>query len=190
MGEEGQPPVVEPDHPPTLEQQNPWLLRQFFSHSFVALSSYGWYVVTAIFIGVIVWRRVRPLFMKWKKKKEDEQEAAEFHKNPDVFISRELAIEAARQRMQDEYSRAAAAHAVKIKELEEKKQQERLENMEAQMRGEGRSRSKLSTATSVPSSSSPSKPSGKAKLRPEYNPLMGGGGACGYRPARRSGGGG
>lgn len=114
------------------------------------------------------------------------KEAAEYHKNPDKILERERAVDSARLRMQEDYNKRAQLHAEKIKEMEEKKRQDRIEDWDRHQRGEGyRNKTKLNIA-SEPSTSTTAKASGKPRLRPEYNPLTGeGGGSSRYRPDRR-----
>lgn len=190
---------VEGLHPSTLNPQAPVAVSQLIYTVTSLVASYGWYVVGASFLGYFLWIRLRPKVEQWKEQRERDQDAAELHKNPDKILARERAIDAARLRMQEEYDRCAVAHAEKVKENEEKKRQERIEDWERHERGEGyRNKSRYTASPSVGSTSpatpsaSNSKPSGKPKLRPEYNPLTGqGSGVCRYRPDRRgpSGGG-
>ncbi|XP_063585024.1 selenoprotein S-like isoform X1 [Penaeus indicus] len=181
---------VEGLHPSSLHPQTPQIISQFIYNVMTLITSFGWYVVGLSALGYFLWLRLRPKVNQWKEQRERDQEAAELHKNPDKVLARERAIEAARQRMQEEYNKRAIAHAEKVQEVEEKKRQERIEDWERHERGEGyrnKTRHTAAPAAAVPGpSASQSKPSGKPRLRPEYNPLTGeGGGSCRFRPDRR-----
>ncbi|XP_047493336.1 selenoprotein S-like isoform X2 [Penaeus chinensis] len=183
---------VEGVHPSSLHPQTPQIISQLIYNVMTLITSFGWYVVGLSALGYFVWLRLRPKVNQWKEQRERDQEAAELHKNPDKVLARERAIEAARQRMQEEYNKRAVAHAEKVQEVEEKKRQERIEDWERHERGEGYRNKTRHTGTAAPAavvpgpSASQSKPSGKPRLRPEYNPLTGeGGGSCRFRPDRR-----
>ncbi|MPC28463.1 hypothetical protein E2C01_021670 [Portunus trituberculatus] len=87
MGEPEQV-IAEPDeqeleglHPPTLEQKNPTLVTSLVTKVLSFLIGYGWYVVGFMLVGFIAWNHLEPKIKRWLKKREDDQEAAEYHKN-------------------------------------------------------------------------------------------------------------
>ncbi|KAF2347202.1 Selenoprotein S [Trinorchestia longiramus] len=108
---------------------------------------------------------------------------------PDVLLQREAAIESARLRMQQQLDEASRAHAIKMKLREEEKRKERLakqdggHTLRTPPSGASTSADTCSLRPKGTGDSSKKKPS----LRPEYNPLLGGGSFAGYRPPRRGG---
>lgn len=190
-------------HPHTLNQQNPWVITQVFTSVVTLIASNGWYALGLLIVAYLIWIKIQPKVASWLKKRENDREAAAYHKDPDKFLAKERAIDAARQRMQERYNQSAASWAEKQKEKEEKRRQERIEGWERNNVEAGQRIGSRPNATAAPtapaatasgSTSNNKKKSGKAKLKPEYNPMagdVGGGGSCRWRPDRRgpSGGG-
>ncbi|XP_037779165.1 uncharacterized protein LOC119575590 [Penaeus monodon] len=108
---------VEGLHPNSLHPQTPQLISHFIYNVMTLITSFGWYVVGLSALGYFLWLRLQPKVNQWKEQRERDQEAAELHKNPDKVLARERAIEAARQRMQEEYNKHAVAHAEKVQEV-------------------------------------------------------------------------
>ncbi|KAK8385992.1 hypothetical protein O3P69_010621 [Scylla paramamosain] len=204
MGEPEQV-IAEPDeqelegiHPPTLEQQNPALITYLVTRVLSFLTAYGWYAVGFLLVGFIAWTRLEPKIKRWLKKREDDQEAAEYHKNPDILLARHQALDVARQRMQEKYNKAAYESLEKKKVREEKMREDKIAEWERMQSGKGhklkdKSSASVSDANSTSSNSAKDKPATKPRMRPEYNPLTGDTGAssCRWRPTGRgpSGGG-
>ncbi|XP_042209927.1 selenoprotein S A-like [Homarus americanus] len=183
-------------HPPTLQQQSPWFLSYLITKVIAAIASNGWYALGFLLLGYILWRIVEPKFQLWLKKQKEYQEYAEYHKDPDTVLARERALDEARKRMQEKYNEEAQIKAAKFLEQEEKRRLERIEEWERHKRGEGywnKNRSGASgTSPAAQGNTSSDKPSGKPRLRPEYNPLSGDGigETRGWRPQRSLSGGG
>lgn len=119
-----------------------------FCHVTICLSSvqhiyasYGWYILGAAILLVYAWSKVKPHYEKWRKRKEEEEYAAQIHKSlyhqqfyifypavifltkgsyfsdPDLFRARQEAITAARLRMQEEHDQQAKLKAERAKEV-------------------------------------------------------------------------
>jgi len=177
-------------HPPTLEQNNPWFLSQvvFYVTSFIVQN--GWFCVGLAIAGYYLWSKFQPKVQELKARRERDNEAAEYHKDPDKFIAKERAIAAARQRMQEEYNKKSEENLELLKLREEQKRQQKLE--ETAHLPVGRRINETNNSASASSNTVNKKDKGKPKLRPEYNPLMGdysSSSSSGWRPSRRTGGG-
>uniref|UniRef100_A0A1B6IX11 Selenoprotein S n=1 Tax=Homalodisca liturata TaxID=320908 RepID=A0A1B6IX11_9HEMI len=101
--------------------------------------------------------------------------------DPDWMRKRQLEMEAARKKMQEEMDAKAALHAAKMKEKEEQRRAELLASTSTkggQRLGSGETSSGSANNTEYTRAA-------KKTYRPEYNPLMGSGGSGGYRPPRR-----
>ena len=155
-----------------------------------------WYVVLLAVILYVIYNRYRDQIearlAEWKRRREEHAEVAAIKKNPDIYRSKMEAMERARRAMQDRYDGQAAAFAERERVREEEKQRERAQELENLMSGKGyRNKVKVEEAQfgdGVRRSEGEQDKAKKKKpqFRPEYNPLMGGGGSSGYRPARRS----
>lgn len=203
MGEPEQV-IAEPDeqeveglHPPSLEQQNPALFTNLFMRVSSFMVSYGWYTLGFLLVGFLTWTRVEPKIKRWLRKRDDDQEAAKYHKNPDILLSRHQALDVARQKMQEQYNKAAYENLEKMKAKEEQTRELKIAEWERMQSGKGhklkdKSSASVSDANSTSSSSAKNKPATKPRMRPEYNPLTGDTGAssCRWRPTSRGASGG
>lgn len=169
--------------PQQAEEPQPWLITQIFTLLMVTISSYGWYCLIAGIAVAILFRKYSPALQSWQRKREEEQEAALYHKNPDIVLAREAALEASRMRMQQEYERNSREAAEKQRIKDEQKRQEKIEVYEAQQRGEGGRTLRSRPETGAPKHTKTDKK--KSTFRQDYNPLLGDGGSCGWRPERR-----
>lgn len=181
-------------HPPTLHQHSPWFISIVVSKVISMIVSIGWYALAILLVGYILWWYLEPRIRQWLRKREISKEAAEYHKDPDKALARERAIDKARQRMQEMYNLQAQKQA-KERELEEKNKEEEKEDLELHKQTkESRPKNRIAEGrlSSASGSNSTTKPSGKPRLRPEYNPLMGdsSGRTCGWRPSQRGSSGG
>lgn len=180
--------VAEEDvHPPTLEQNNPWFISQvvFYITSFVVQN--GWFCIGLAIAGYYLWSKFQPKVQELKARRERDNEAAEYHKDPDKFIAKERAIAAARLRMQEEYNKKSEQHLEVLKLREEQKRQQKLEESAHLPAGRRINETNNSASTST---ATKKQDKGKPKLRPEYNPLMSDySSSSGWRPSRRTGGG-
>ncbi|XP_066975727.1 selenoprotein S-like [Macrobrachium rosenbergii] len=179
-------------HPSSLNQQNPWFISQVITSITSTIEANGWYILGLLILLYIVKINLQPKISAWRRKREEAEELAAVHKDPDRYLERELALDKARQKLQQQYNQNAEQWIEKQKELEEKKRREKVEDWERHERGEGyrnKSRNTASAAAAPASNASSAtgdKKSGKPKLRPEYNPMTGdiGGGSCRWRPDR------
>jgi len=194
MGEAAPPPGFEERvatedevHPPTLEQNNPWFLSQIVYYVIAFVTQNGWFCVGLTIACYYIWTKFQPKVQELRARREQDNEAAEYHKNPDKFIAKERAIAAARQRMQEEYNRKSEQHLEEVKLREEQKLQQRVEENSQLAGGAAR---KLNETNNTASLNKINKTKGKARLRPEYNPLMSDySSSSGWRPSRSTGGG-
>ena len=137
------------------------------------LSAYGWTILFFAVVLNLLWSHFYPKFKKWKEKQEDQKQEEEYKKNPELLLAREEALQKARQKLQEQHDYLSRIFEEKKKLIEEQKRQEKIENYERLMQGK-----------------SMIKPSDNKNVRgPDYNPLMGSGGSCGFRPSRRDMGG-
>lgn len=137
----------------------------------------GWYLVAIL---ISLWYAspyIREKFTSWKRKKDEHEYAAKYHKNPDLLHERLSAVEASRQKMQEEYRQKALIAQEQEKERKEKKKEETAKLLEKES-GSRR------LGNSEDSSSRPTGPKSHS-FRQEYNPLMGDG-SRGYRPPKRT----
>ncbi|XP_034234818.1 selenoprotein S-like [Thrips palmi] len=167
-------------HPETLEQPTPALLSDIFSFVEYIYATFGWYILGFIVLSLYLWSKIQPSYEAWRKKREEDEYAAQIHKNPDLFRARQEAIIAARQRMQEEHDRQAKIKAERAQELEEQKREEWI----ARQTGTGGRRLGNEPSKSCEAVPGPSKKK-DSSFKPEYNPLMGAGSSSGYRPPKR-----
>ncbi|XP_015233834.1 PREDICTED: selenoprotein S isoform X2 [Cyprinodon variegatus] len=146
------------------------------------LSLYGWYLLAAAFTLIL-------LIQQLKKRRSAQQEAVP-HTLLDASLvtKRQEAMEAARQRMQEELDAKAAIFKEKQRQLEEEKRRQKIEEWESMTQGRSSKGHKLSEG-SEEAGSSTTVPKPKTDRKPlrsnDYNPLMGQGGSCTFRPGRR-----
>ncbi|KAJ1520847.1 hypothetical protein ONE63_003935 [Megalurothrips usitatus] len=167
-------------HPEKLEQTTPAIISDTVLFVQYIFSSFGWFILGGTILSLYLWSIAKPHLEKWRKQREEEEYAAQIHKNPDVYRARQEAIEAARLRMQEEHDRLARVKAERVKELEEQKREEWLANQI----GSGGYRLNANTRETSQAQPGPSRKK-DSSFRPEYNPLMGPGGSGGYRPQKR-----
>ncbi|KAK2584505.1 hypothetical protein KPH14_006878 [Odynerus spinipes] len=141
----------------------------YFQMAWAYVASIGWYVIALLGIAWYTYPYIQDKYTKWKMKRDEEEYAAKYHKNPDLLQQRLSGLEAARQKMQEEYQKAAIAAKQKEEERKQKKQEEVSNLLGGQRCGEA--------STSGESKSK--------SLKPEYKPLMGDS-SRGYRPPKHS----
>lgn len=158
------PSGFQPSEEP-VEPQSQNIVLQVVSSLLFIITNYGWHCLILSIACAFAWRKYSPSYHQWRRRKEEEQEAALYHKNPDLLLAKEAAIEKARQRLQEQYSKQSAEHAERQRLRDEEKKKEKVKAHEALVKG----------TTSRP----------KTTFKSDYNPLLGDGGSCSYRPARR-----
>ncbi|XP_069680272.1 selenoprotein S-like [Periplaneta americana] len=171
-------------HPETLKETPPEFVTKwlYFGKSFIEQN--GWYLLGASLLLYYVWVKLQPYIRKWKEDQEERKFAALCHKYPDFIRTRQESLEVARLRLQMEHDKKAEEHAEKVKERETKKREEYLAKQEG--KGPTRLGNRLSDQNSSTDSTSKEQKQPKSTYRPDYNPLMEGGGSGGYRPQRRT----
>merc|ERR1719300_502195 len=132
-----------------------------------------------------------PILEKWSQrqiKREEQEEAAKYKKNPDEFKRKMELMEQARLRMQERYNKDAEAIALKNNELEERKRKKEIQDWDDHLQGKAyKSRAKSGIDREREALEQQARLKGKKGFKPDYNPLMGSGGGGGYRPAPRRG---
>ncbi|KAG8231280.1 hypothetical protein J437_LFUL010318 [Ladona fulva] len=168
-------------HPESLDPTTPKIIIN--SISFV--SDYGWYIIGLVICLLLLWtKKIKPAYVAWKKRMDEREYDAKYHKDPECFRARQETMEIARLRMQLELEKKAQEYLEKQKQVEEAKRQERIADWERHEKGLGY-RSKIRNRHEDDQDQT-KKPQTKPALRPEYNPLMGSGSSSGYRPPRRN----
>lgn len=148
----------------------------YFTMIWTTIESVGWYIVAILIALWFASPSIREKYTKWKLKRDELEYAAKYHKNPDLMQQRLSAVEASRQKMQQEYiEKCALTQAQKDKEEQEKRKKEASKSVNVHGLGQilGSEPDNLS-AEKKPNS-----------FKKEYNPLMGDN-SRGYRPPKRS----
>ncbi|XP_059095703.1 selenoprotein S-like [Tigriopus californicus] len=173
---------AEPTTPPSLPSQILLTFKEVLN---------PWYVVFVAVLAFVIYQRFKDLFdakwARWQRELQERHEQAQLKKNPDLFRAKMEAMEAARRRMQDKYDQESREAVAKMKEREEEKRQQQIQDWENLQQGKGyRNKVKVAEAEFSDGVNRSSQAKKKSAFRPEYNPLMGGaGGSSGYRPSRR-----
>lgn len=123
--------------------------------------NYGWFIFGFGVVVAFSLKKLQPRITAWRKKVEDDEYAAKYHKNPDLIAARLAAQEAHRRKMQEEHDRAAEVNRLKMEEKEKKKREEFLEKQSGSGSGS------------------------KLGFKSDYNPLMGDT-SRGYRATKKS----
>jgi len=144
------------------------------------IQGYGWFIVAFIVFAMYAISKLKPKIDQLKQSAVD----GVFKKTDSNAASqRAEAMARAREKMQEQLNRQAEVAKQKQAEKDEQKRLEKIENHDLAKQG----KSKLKPKDDAPDSSS-LKPGSKPKksLKSDYSPLMGGGGSCAYRPARKT----
>ncbi|XP_071875010.1 uncharacterized protein isoform X2 [Bombus fervidus] len=148
----------------------------YFKTVWTTIASVGWYIIG---ITICIWWAspyILEKYANWKLRKNEQEYAAKYHKNPDLLRERLSGLEASRQKMQEEYYQKCMLA-----------EQERTE------KGNAKGIAKLILDNNVigdrlgkkDNDSPPSTEKKHKSIREEYNPLMGDG-SRGYRPPKRT----
>ena len=76
-------------------------------------------------------------FYAWKERRELQEEAAKYKKNPDEYRSKIEKMEAARMRLQQRYDEDAVKAEEKRVEAEDKKREQEIQEWENHLAGKG-----------------------------------------------------
>lgn len=144
-----------------------------------AIASIGWYLIATVTSLWIASPYIRAKYTSWKNRKYEEEYAAKYHKNPDLLLLQERlsALEASRQKMQQEYYKRCASV-----------QQEGIEKGNAKKVSRlivGDSSVGYKLGGSKGNDQSSLKGNRHGSLKDDYSPLMGDG-SRGYRPPKRT----
>lgn len=173
-----------PDGGVPPENRDPEIVGAIFDTVTGVLQLYGWTILIVVVAVLYIGSKVKP----WLQKHSQQNVTNSYKKMDTGEIQDRLeAMERARLRMQAQHDEEARKFAERQKEKEEEKRSKRLEEWEKHRQGQGY-HSKVRRAPEQPPKPPTVKSQPKKPLKPEYNPLMGGGssGAC-YRPSRRGG---
>ncbi|XP_033204787.2 uncharacterized protein LOC117165509 isoform X2 [Bombus vancouverensis nearcticus] len=152
------------------------LTMYIFLQIWSTIASVGWYIIG---ITICIWWAspyILEKYANWKLRKNEQEYAAKYHKNPDLLQERLIGLEASRQKMQEEYYQKCMLA-----------EEERTE------KGNAKGIPKLILDNNVigdrpgkKNNDSPPFTEKKHKsIREGYNPLMGDG-SRGYRPPKRT----
>lgn len=150
------------------------LLNFYFQMAWAYIASVGWYIVALIGVIWYTYPYIQDKYTNWKIKKDEAEYAAKYHKNSDLLQQRLSAVEASRQKMQEQYLKSTLIAKEKEEERKQKKKEEVNNLLDDDIMSQG-SKDEPSTSKG---------PKSKA-LRRGYNPLMGDS-SRGYRPPKRS----
>ncbi|XP_070548479.1 selenoprotein S-like isoform X1 [Ptychodera flava] len=170
------------------ENETPEAIKESANFVTIFLAQYGWFIVFGIIALIFLKNKFEPSLQKLKKKREDNYYAQ--HYDATTTQARHESMMAARLRMQERYDEDARIAEEERKKKEEQKRKEKIEDWDRHVEGKGYRSKIYKSEQDVPSTSSSTNKDKKPKqqLRQnDYNPLMGGYSAGGYRPSRRSG---
>ncbi|XP_051989720.1 selenoprotein S [Xyrauchen texanus] len=149
----------------------------------VFLSDYGWYL---LFLCVGVYLLIQHL--RKNRSWENQSPSVTANQDPVSVARRQEALQASRQRMQEELDARAAEFKEKQLRLEEGKRRQKIEIWESMKEGKtckGNAKSEHNTEEATSTFLKP-KTDKKSLRNSGYNPLSGdGGGTCSWRPGRR-----
>ncbi|KAL7290036.1 hypothetical protein TKK_0015765 [Trichogramma kaykai] len=141
------------------------------------ITNVGWYIVGTTVILIYAWPFLYKQWLGWKKKKDDYEYDAKYHKNVDLNSKLLLAQHTAREKMEQKYLQDREIAIQKEQAKKMKKQQELLKLQSQLLSDNYRLDSNESKDSTGPS---------KSRLRADYNPLMGSGSSGKYVPPKRS----
>ncbi|KAJ8940315.1 hypothetical protein NQ318_014389 [Aromia moschata] len=139
--------------------------------SFISIfEDYGWYILLFGVVLAYVYHNVLKSYISnFQKYRDDQEYVAKYHKDPDLFVARQVAQQQSAMKLQEKYRKDAEEYQKRLEQKEAKKKEELMKKFN----GDGGQ--KLGSGSQENSS-----------FKPEYNPLMGSGSGSNYRPPRRS----
>ncbi|XP_076754299.1 uncharacterized protein LOC143425432 [Xylocopa sonorina] len=139
----------------------------------------GWYLIAILISFWFASPYIRAKYTSWKQRKYEEEYAAKHHKNPDLLFLQERlsALEASRQKMQEEYyEKCALVQQEGIRKGRAKKVSRLIignnSSIGCKLGSKGNDRSSFTGSR-------------HRSLKDDYSPLMGDG-SRGYRPPKRT----
>uniref|UniRef100_A0A0A9WU01 Selenoprotein S n=2 Tax=Lygus hesperus TaxID=30085 RepID=A0A0A9WU01_LYGHE len=151
----------------------PFMIWNFASSILIA---YGWYLFGLVVLYGAFRHKIEATYMKWRRRRDEFEYAAKYHKDSELARSRMEAVIAAREKMQREHELKAAEAERKRLEREEKKKAERAAALQ-----DGVGPYRVGEASSASGASTSSK-----SLRADYFPLSGDTGSGGYKAPKKS----
>merc|ERR1711892_646659 len=129
-----------PDHIEAAYEEPSTL--DYIKYNVLGYFSNPWAMLILLFLMYKLYRLISPMiteplaerWSQWQQKREEQAEAAEYKKNPDIYKSKMEAMEMARLRMQERYNEDAETMAIKreLKRVLIKK--EKLSNSKPELR--------------------------------------------------------
>jgi len=177
-------------HPKKLVNETPTFLVDSFYSVMYIIQAYGWFILLALAVLYLLYRRFQPHLDSVRSRREQEQELHRYDAN-EVF-RRQEAMDAARRKAQEEYNAQAARFAEERQKKEEEKRKEKIADYERHLEGKGY-RSKYRPPSPSQNQTASASSGGQTKKKTtyrqtDYNPLTGTGGGAGYRPSGSRGG--
>lgn len=184
------PHIVPPELPLTY--------FEYIWYSVVRYFSNPWAFLILLYLVYRLYRLISPLIVDpiverynaWQEKREQYAQAAAFKKDPDAYQAKMEAMEAARMRMQARYDQDAEVERMKREQKEAMKREQDIQDWSDHQQGKGyknRAQPKVDKEREALEQQARIKGKKGFGAKPDFNPLMGGGGGSGYRPAPRRG---
>jgi len=181
----------DPTSGPTANSNPDWLFNGVYAVIDVVQTN-GW-ILLIVLIGLWFAKQKLEEYLKEKRRRDGDAAHA---KDPDELLDLQLRREDRIRRLQEQQDAAAALAAEKQQEKEDKERKERIQEYDDFLSGKGykpKSRNNVSSTTESSDASPPPQLPNRPRQRlrdDDYNPMTGGGGSGGYRPAPRGGSGG
>jgi selenoprotein S len=174
-------------HPTKLVNETPAALQDIFYFLVSMVTRYGWFMLFALVLILVLHKRLQTYLESFWSRREEEQDLHRY--DNDAAYQRQMAMDAARLRMQREFDQTAAKYAEEQQKKEEEKRKEKIADWDRHQEGKGY-KSKYKPPPTADDASGGPLPKKKTTYRQtDYNPLTGEGGAtCSYRPPAARGG--
>ena len=180
------------EDPVYLDIKNPHsqFLADTFSSVCLFFESYGWYIIFAVILYIVIWTNIRDsvysIIYRLQKRSSDKE-----LKDPQLVQSRLEAMERSRLKMQEKYELESKEKLEKIRQREEQKQMEAVRDHDALKAGKSQSSTLRRTESTITNDTNNSSSSNTSKQRKplrqtDYNPLTGtSNSGPRYRPSSR-----
>ncbi|KAF3423779.1 hypothetical protein E2986_04725 [Frieseomelitta varia] len=145
-----------------------------------AIASVGWYIIAVVISFWLASPYIREKYTSWKLKKDEQEYAAKYHKNPDLLQKRLSSFEASRQKMQEEYYQKSI-----LAQQKETEQNEKAKQIPKLMLDDNQLLVTSNRSGKKDNDLAPFTEKKHKSIREEYNPLMGHS-SRGYRPPKRT----
>lgn len=174
-----------------LKNPESQLILDAFDACCLFFQTYGWFIVFATVLCIVIWTNIRHLLYSMLDRLRN-QASTEKYKDPQLVQNRLEAMERSRLRMQAKYEEESREKLEKIRQREEQKRIEAIEDHDALKAGKSQASTlrrieKPDEKSSNPSSSNNGLNKERKPLRQsDYNPLTGtSNSGARYRPSSR-----